>query len=145
MKVQTFENDWLCDHSPSPLSFEKSWMEDINRECIVVFIGISLLLSLIVNWRLKVESVFSRFHHFCGWVKWYENDRVDAILSLRFQWNENANFWKCIHVDGALELYKLLYNSNSVYSISALALIHCIIQIAVHILKHVYMSLTFSL
>ena len=32
-------------------------MENINRECIfVVFIGISLLLSLIVNWQLNVYA-----------------------------------------------------------------------------------------
>ena len=37
-------------------------------------------------------------------VKRYENDCVDAILSLCFQWNENANFWKRIRVDGALVL-----------------------------------------
>ena len=45
--------------------------------------------------RLKAFSSFP-----CGRVKRYENDSVDAVLSLRFQWNKNANFWKRI-VDGA--------------------------------------------
>ena len=40
----------------------------------------------------------------CGRAKRYENDRVDAILSLRFQWNENANFWIRIRVDGASDV-----------------------------------------
>ena len=31
-------------------------MEDIDRERIVVFIGISLLLSLTVNWQLNVYA-----------------------------------------------------------------------------------------
>ena len=37
LKTQTFENDWSCDLSPRPLSFEKSKMKDIDRECTVVF------------------------------------------------------------------------------------------------------------
>ena len=35
MRTQTFENDWSC--GLSPLSFENSKMEDIDRERIVVF------------------------------------------------------------------------------------------------------------
>ena len=55
---------------------------------------------------------FQSFSSFpCGRAKRYENDRVDAILSLRFQWNENANFWKRIRVDGAL-MYTKAVNSQ---------------------------------
>ena len=45
-RVDFTENDWSCDLSLGPFSFEKSWMEDIDRERIVVFSGILLLLSL---------------------------------------------------------------------------------------------------
>ena len=41
-----FENVLSCDLGPSPRAFKK---ENIERERIVVFIGISLLLSLIAN------------------------------------------------------------------------------------------------
>ena len=51
LKTQSFENVWSCDLSPSPVE-----MENIDRERIVVFIGISLLLSLIVNWQLNVYA-----------------------------------------------------------------------------------------
>ena len=52
--------------------------------------------------NLQSEKRFQSFSSFsCGRVKRSENDRVDAILSLRFQWNENANFRKRIRVDGA--------------------------------------------
>ena len=88
----------------------------ISTENVYFFIGISLLLSLIMNWQLNVYAHinlnnifytytvdgFQSFSSFpCGRVKRSENDRVDAILSLRFQWNENENFWKRIRVDGA--------------------------------------------
>ena len=55
LKTQTFEIDSSCDLSPSPLAF-KTKMENIDRERIVVFIGISLLLSWIVNWQLNVYA-----------------------------------------------------------------------------------------
>ena len=49
--------------------------------------------------KLKAFSV--AFIAFVWTVKRFENDHVNAILSFRFQWNENANFWKRIPVDGA--------------------------------------------
>ena len=96
---------------------QKTKMEDIDRERIVVVIGISLLLSMIVNWQLNVYAHkltnasytcavegWKRFQSLlsfpCGRVKRF--DRVDAILSWRFQWNENANSWKRIRMDGAI-------------------------------------------
>ena len=45
----------------------------------------------------------------------YENDRVDAILSLRFQWNKNANFWKRIRVDGALDGPTCCYSDSCLF------------------------------
>ena len=114
---------------PVHFHLKKFKMEDIDRERIVVFIGISLLLSLIVNvyahklinnafYTCAVEG-WKRFQSFssfpCGRAKRSENDRVDAILSLRFQWNENANFWKRIRVDGALKKERRVMAGDLVY------------------------------
>ena len=58
LKTQTFENDWSCDLSQSTC-IQNTKMENIHRERIVVFIGVSLLLSLIVNWQLNnLNNVF---------------------------------------------------------------------------------------
>ena len=46
LKTQTFENDWSCDVS-----------RRISKDNVLLFsIGISLLLSLIVNWQLNVYA-----------------------------------------------------------------------------------------
>ena len=74
-------------------------------------LGCELAVECLCSWNLNnafytcaVEG-WKRFQSFssfpCGRVKRYVNDRVDAILSLRFQWNKNENFWKRIRVDGA--------------------------------------------
>ena len=56
-RIEFTENDdWSCDLSPSPLAFKKTKMEDIDRERMVIFVGISLLSSLIVNWPLNVYA-----------------------------------------------------------------------------------------
>ena len=68
MKTQTFENDLQSGKiwKRNSIGFvwtgristciQKTKMENIERERIVVFIGISLLLSLIVNWQLNVYA-----------------------------------------------------------------------------------------
>ena len=70
--------------SRSPLSFEKSKVEDIDRERIVVFIGISLLLSLTVNWQLNVYAHETpSTHTLCkgGWVGGVGWGEVDSVFS----------------------------------------------------------------
>ena len=60
--------------------------------------------SVPVHFHLKISKMADTrklVSFSCGRVKQFENDRVDAMLPFRFQWNENANFRKRIRVDGA--------------------------------------------
>ena len=66
LKTQTFENDWSCDLSPSLLAFVKQRVEDIDIKGIFVFIDISLLLSLIVNWQLNVYALKKNVFYTCA-------------------------------------------------------------------------------
>ena len=49
LEMKTFENDWLCDLSQSTCKRQSLWSWNIDRERIVVFVGISLLLILQVQ------------------------------------------------------------------------------------------------
>ena len=51
---------------------------------------ITQITDLSVFYRCRVD----------GWMR-YKNDRVDAIILMRFQLNENALIWKRIRVDVA--------------------------------------------
>ena len=109
-------------------------IQDADGERLICFFLISILLLLLAwlwigNWMFMLINLnnafytcavegWKRFRSFssfpCGRAKRYENDRMDAILSLRFQWNENAKFWKRIRVDGAWDYVRMIKNQFSV-------------------------------
>ena len=79
------------------------YLAPIRLDCELAAESFINFNSAFYTCAVKGSKRFQSFSSFSyGRVKRSENDHVTAILSLRFRWNEKANFWKCTRVNGAL-------------------------------------------